>query len=232
MTQTREVIGPPVLTPLRVHGVTHGPGRDGMIAGPMIVEAYYRGFRIEVHAELVDGAWDAKVRSPSRDIDASHRCAYPVAHAHAAAAARDRRRIPRRRLAPRAVTSRGRVLVVDDEPAVLDTLRDMLEEMGYEASTAASGEQAIAAIATVQPHVVFLDLRMPGISGLEALTYFRQHHRTVPVIVISGDTGQESAQKARAGGAFDLIAKPFAMATLQSLVAQAMRLAPRPRPSN
>jgi CheY-like chemotaxis protein len=80
--------------------------------------------------------------------------------------------------------------------------------------------------------MAFADLRMPGISGLEALTYFRQHHRTVPVIVISGDTGQESAQKARAGGAFDVVAKPFAMATLQSLVAQAMRLAPRPRSSN
>jgi DNA-binding response OmpR family regulator len=48
---------------------------------------------------------------------------------------------------------------------MLDTLRDVLEALGYAASTAATGEQAIAAMVTVQPHVVFLDLGMPGISG-------------------------------------------------------------------
>ena len=127
------------------------------------------------------------------------------------------------------MTGRGRVLVVDDEPEVLDVLRELLEELGYEARSAASGEQAIAAMATTRPQVVFLDLAMPGISGLEALTYFRQHHRTVPVIVITGAPGQESAQKARAAGAFDVLAKPFDMAALQSLVAQAMRVAPRRR---
>ena len=124
------------------------------------------------------------------------------------------------------MTSRGRVLVVDDEPAVRDTLRDMLEEMGYEASTAASGEQAIAAIATVQPHVVFLDLRMPGISGLEALAYFRQHHRRVPVIVITGSIEQEIARQARAGGAFAVVGKPIGLDALEVLIAEVMRLAP------
>ena len=126
------------------------------------------------------------------------------------------------------MTSHGRVLVVDDDPDVLDALREILVSLGYEFSAAASGEQAIAAMATFRPHVMLLDLLMPGISGLEALTYFRQHHRTVPVIVITGAPGQESAQQARAAGAFDVLAKPFEMPTLESLVAQAMRLAPRP----
>ena len=125
------------------------------------------------------------------------------------------------------MTGRGRVLVVDDEPEVLDTLREILEELGYEASTAASGEQAIAAMATVQPHVVFLDMMMPGLSGLEALTYFRQHYRMVPVIVITGSIEQKVTRQARAGGAFDVVGKPFNMATLQNLVAQAMSLARR-----
>ena len=79
------------------------------------------------------------------------------------------------------MTGRGRVLVVDDDPGVLDMLRELFENLGYEASTAASVEQAIAAMATVRPQVVLLDLLMPGISGLEALTYFRQHHRTLPL---------------------------------------------------
>jgi len=128
------------------------------------------------------------------------------------------------------VTGRGRVLVVDDEPVVLDTLRDILEALGYEASTAATGEQAFAAMATVRPHVVFLDLRMRmlGISGLEALAYFREHHRRVPVIVITGSIEQEIARQARAGGAFDVVGKPFDMDALQGLLARAMQLAPRP----
>jgi len=129
-------------------------------------------------------------------------------------------------LVVRAVTGLGRVLVVDDDPEVLDTLRELLEDLGYEASTAPSVEQATAAMATSRPQVVFLDLMMPGISGLEALTYFRQHYRTVPVIVITGDPGHESVQKARTAGAFDVLGKPFNMATLQSLAAEAMRVAP------
>jgi len=128
----------------------------------------------------------------------------------------------------RGVTGRGRVLVVDNEPVVLDTLRDVLEVLGYDASTAATGEEAIAAMTTVQPHVVFLDLRMPGISGLEALAYFRQHHSRVPVIVITGSIEQDIARQARAGGAFDVVGKPFDMDALQGLLARAMLLASRP----
>ena len=123
------------------------------------------------------------------------------------------------------MTGHGRVLVVDDQPQMLSMLREVVEHLGYEPSTAASGEQAIAAMATVRPHV-FLDLAMPGISGLEALTYFREHHRTVPVIVITGAPGQESAQKVRAAGAFDILGKPFDLNDLRGRLAQAIRLAP------
>jgi two-component system KDP operon response regulator KdpE len=76
--------------------------------------------------------------------------------------------------------------VVDDQPQVLDMLREIVEHMGYEACTAASVEQAIAAMATVRPHIVFLDLLMPGMSGLEVLAHFREHG-AVPVIVITGN---------------------------------------------
>jgi len=87
------------------------------------------------------------------------------------------------------VTGHGRVLVVDDQPQVLDTLREIVEHMGYEACTAASVEQAIAAMATVRPHIVFLDLLMPGMSGLEVLAHFREHHGAVPVIDCCGPDG-------------------------------------------
>jgi CheY-like chemotaxis protein len=123
---------------------------------------------------------------------------------------------------------RGRILVVDDEPVVLDTLREMLEELGYDVSPAASSEQALAAMATVRPHVVFLDLMMPGMSGLEALPLFREQHRRVPVIVITASMSPEIVRQARAAGAFDVVAKPFELDVLAGLVAGAMRVAPKP----
>jgi DNA-binding NtrC family response regulator len=67
-----------------------------------------------------------------------------------------------------------------------------------------------------------------GISSLEALTYFHDHHRRVPVIVITGSIQQEVARHARAGGAFEVVGKPFDIDALQGLLARAMQLAPRP----
>ena len=125
------------------------------------------------------------------------------------------------------MTGHGRVLVVDDQPQVLDMLREIVEHMGYETCTAASVEQAIAAMATVRPHVVFLDLLMPGMSSLEVLAHFREHHGAVPVIVITGNMEQEIARQARAGGAFAVVGKPIDLRVLKVVVALAMRLAPR-----
>ena len=121
----------------------------------------------------------------------------------------------------------GRVLVVDDQPRVLNVLRDIVEDLGYEASTAASGEQAIGAMATVRPHVVFLDLPTPGISGMEVLNYVREHHPTVSVIVIAGNIDQVIACEARAAGAFAVVGKPIERDALKVLVALAMSLAQR-----
>ena len=124
------------------------------------------------------------------------------------------------------MTSLSRVLVVDDEPALRETLRAILEVLGYEASTAASGEQAIADMARVRPDLVLLDLMMPGISGLGALTHFRQHHGTVPVIVITGNREAAIAREARACGAVDVLGKPLDFTAMRSVVAWAMGLAP------
>jgi DNA-binding NtrC family response regulator len=124
------------------------------------------------------------------------------------------------------MTARGRVLVVDDDPQMLDMLREVVEYLGYEASAAASGEKAIAAMATVRQQLVFLDLLLPGISGLEVLNYIREHHPTVPVIVLTGNIDHRMASEARAAGAFAVVGKPIDLNTLRDLVAQA--LVPRP----
>jgi DNA-binding NtrC family response regulator len=119
----------------------------------------------------------------------------------------------------------GRVLVVDDQPQVMGILRDMLGHLGYEASSAVSAEEAIAAMLDVRPHVVFLDLQLPGMSGLEALAYFREHHPTVAVIVVTGSLEQD-ARHLRERGAFDVIVKPFGLTAVKNLLAQAMKLTP------
>ncbi len=122
--------------------------------------------------------------------------------------------------------SPGRVLVVDDQPHVTGILREMLQHFGYEASSAVSAEEAIAAMLHVRPHVVFLDLQLPGISGLEALAYFREHYPAVPVIVVTGNLEQEMARQARDHGAFEVIGKPFSLTVLKNLLARAMKVAP------
>jgi CheY-like chemotaxis protein len=122
--------------------------------------------------------------------------------------------------------SLGRVLVVDDDPRVMGILRDMLQHFGYEVSSAASAEEAFAAMVDVRGRVVFLDLQLPGISGLEALAYFREHYPTVPVIVVTGNIEHEMAHQARDRGAFEVIGKPFSLTALKDLLERAMNLAP------
>jgi len=106
-------------------------------------------------------------------------------------------------------------------------LREVVEHLGYEPSTAASGEQAIAAMATVRPHVVFLDLLTPGITGAGVLNYVREHHPTAPVIVITGNIDQEIALRAGAVGTFAVVGKPINLDALKVLAALAMSLAQR-----
>lgn len=117
--------------------------------------------------------------------------------------------------------------MVDDEPDVVAMLTEMLEQFGCEVYGAATGDAAIAVMASARPQVVLLDLMMPGLPGLDALAYFQAHHRRVPVIVITARLDPEVGQQARQAGAFDVLGKPFNLATLQGLVAEALRLAPR-----
>jgi CheY-like chemotaxis protein len=123
------------------------------------------------------------------------------------------------------VTDRDRVLVVDDERLVRDMLREIFEHLGHDVSTAASGPLAIAAMATIQPHVVMLDMQMPGMTGLEVLAHLRQHHHAVPVILMTGRVSEEIVRQARAGGAFSVVGKPCELDTLRDVVIAAIRSA-------
>ncbi len=104
---------------------------------------------------------------------------------------------------------KSRILVIDDESAIRDSLRMTLEYEGYEFVGAATGQEGLALVERETPDLVVLDVKMPGMDGLEVLDRLRSMGETVPVLVISGHGTISTAVEAVKKGAFDFIEKPF-----------------------
>jgi two-component system nitrogen regulation response regulator NtrX len=105
---------------------------------------------------------------------------------------------------------RFRVLVIDDESAIRDSLRMTLEYEGYEFFGAATGQEGLALAEREAPDLVLLDVKMPGMDGIEVLDRLRAMNEALPVIVVSGHGTISTAVEATKKGAFDFIEKPFA----------------------
>ncbi|MHB8575861.1 MAG: response regulator transcription factor [Dehalococcoidia bacterium] len=118
--------------------------------------------------------------------------------------------------------SGARVLVVDDEPQVLRLLKTALTERGYAVSTAASGEEALAAFDHRAADVIILDLMLPGISGLDVCRSVRERS-AVPIIVISARGEEHDKVAALDLGADDYLTKPFGMEELLARIRVALR---------
>jgi two-component system KDP operon response regulator KdpE len=116
----------------------------------------------------------------------------------------------------------ARVLVVDDEPSIVRVVVANLRARGYEALTAASGEVALTLIETQQPDCIVLDLRLPGVDGLEVLRRLRTW-ATTPVVILTPVDDQRDNATALDLGADDYVTKPFAMAELLARVRGALR---------
>ncbi|MDA1183414.1 MAG: sigma-54 dependent transcriptional regulator [Acidobacteria bacterium] len=102
-----------------------------------------------------------------------------------------------------------RILVIDDEVAIRDSLRMILEYERYECLGAGSGPEGLSVIARDAPDMVILDIKMPGMSGLDTLAEIRTVDATVPIAMISGHGTITDAVQATQLGAFDFIEKPF-----------------------
>jgi two-component system response regulator AtoC len=102
-----------------------------------------------------------------------------------------------------------RVLVADDEEDILEIIQDRLEACGFTVVTAANGAEALRKISTERFDGVFLDVKMPEMSGLEVLEQVRKRDTTLPIIIITSSTSREAAIDSLAKGANEYVLKPF-----------------------
>jgi two-component system nitrogen regulation response regulator NtrX len=103
----------------------------------------------------------------------------------------------------------ARILLIDDDAGIRDSMRMPLEYEGYEYLSAASAEEGIALVQRESPDIVFLDVKMPGMDGMEALNRIKAINEAVPIVMISAHGTTSTAFEASKRGAIDFIEKPF-----------------------
>jgi two-component system response regulator MprA len=121
-----------------------------------------------------------------------------------------------------------KILVVDDERAVRDSLRRALELEGYDIELAADGSEALTRLTEngdSQPDVVILDVLMPGIDGLEVCRRLRRHGNRVPVLMLTARDEVENRVGGLDAGADDYVTKPFALEELLARIRALLRRA-------
>jgi two-component system KDP operon response regulator KdpE len=121
------------------------------------------------------------------------------------------------------MSARVRVLLVDDEPSILRALQTVLEAHGYETSAVATGERAVARVASDSPQLVVLDLGLPDIDGTEVIRRIRSFQPRTPILVLSAHGDDASKVAALDAGADDFVSKPFSIPELLARVRTALR---------
>ena len=111
-----------------------------------------------------------------------------------------------------------RVLVVDDEPNIRLVFKTALEPAGYEVSAACDGHEALERQASTPSNLILLDLRMPGMGGMEVLRKLRERHDATPVVVITAHGNVPDAVEAMKLGAIDFLSKPLSPDALRRVV--------------
>ena len=116
----------------------------------------------------------------------------------------------------------GRVLIIDDEAAIRESLQFLMEDDGYEVETAQDGEEGLAKLDSVTVDLVLLDFQLPDRNGLEILREIRERDPELAVIMITAYGTPENAVAAIKGGAVNFIAKPWTNEKLQADVRAAI----------
>ena len=115
----------------------------------------------------------------------------------------------------------GTILIVDDERTLARAVRAFLQESGYEAEVAGDAEQALGMLEALRPDVIFSDVRLPGMSGIDLLRRIREFDPALPVVIMTAYGTIEGAVEAVKLGAFDYIKKPVDLEELKLLAERA-----------
>jgi len=116
-----------------------------------------------------------------------------------------------------------KILVVDDDPIVLKSLKDLLAIRGFNPNTAIGGQEAICQLDQNEYDLVLLDLHMPYVSGHDVMDYINSNKIETSVIIVSGETSFEAAKNACTQGAYDFLRKPYATDELIITITNALK---------
>jgi two-component system, NtrC family, response regulator AtoC len=112
-----------------------------------------------------------------------------------------------------------KILVIDDEKVIRDVLEAFLAKKGYEVVSASSAEEGIEKLKTEKPKVILLDIRMPGMSGVDAIKRIREIDKDVGILMATAVLDEEIARQTIKLGASDYIIKPFDLNYLEKSLA-------------
>ena len=118
------------------------------------------------------------------------------------------------------VRTAGRILIVDDEKNMRKTLADILHDEGYEVATAATGDEAVELCSKSEFDVILMDVRMPGIDGVEAFRRIRRHREGVRVILMSAYDAAQLKEAALDEGAIAFLSKPLDVRKVIQLIGE------------
>jgi two-component system nitrogen regulation response regulator NtrX len=116
------------------------------------------------------------------------------------------------------------ILIIDDEPGIRTVLRDVLADEGYTVLLAEDGIQGLAELAATSVDLVFLDVWLPNMGGIDVLKRIRERHPDIEVIMISGHANISLAVQATKSGAFDFLEKPLSLDRTMTVVRNALAL--------
>jgi two-component system OmpR family response regulator len=117
----------------------------------------------------------------------------------------------------------NRVLVVDDEQNITELIATAMRYEGFDVQTAATGRQALDAIATFRPHLVLLDVMLPDLDGFEVARRVRQEGRRVPIVFLTAKDATEDKVRGLTLGGDDYVTKPFSLEELLARVRAVLR---------
>ena len=123
-----------------------------------------------------------------------------------------------------------RVLIVDDEGELVSALAERLNLRGFEATGVTTGAEALAYLAEQSCDVVVLDVKMPGLGGLEVIRRIKEHRAHLQVILLTGHGSAQDAARGMELGAYDYLMKPVKIDELVPLLLAASSGEPKPSP--